>query len=305
MKKTIGILAACILMLFAGCGAPSAPQPADGSPGKKLKVCTSFYAMYDFAKKVGGDKIDVVNLVPAGTEPHDWEPSASDVVSLERADVLVYNGAGMESWVEKVLGSLENKKLAAVEASKGISLIRPEEDGRESRDDPHVWLDPENAKTELKNIRDALIGADAANRSTYEQNYEKSAARFDGLDAEYRDAAAKLPNKSIVVSHQAFGYLCRAYGLTQVPIEGLSADTEPDPKRMSEIIGFVKENSIRAIFFEDLVSPKVAESIASQTGAKAVQFNPLEGLTEEEQAKGEDYVSVMEQNLNVLKEALQ
>lgn len=304
MKKFFGILAVCALVLFPGCAAQTA-QPSAAGSGNKLEVCTSFYAMYDFTKKIGGDKINAVNLVPSGTEPHDWEPSSSDVIRLEKADVFIYNGAGMESWADKVLASLENKKLKAVEASQGISLIHSSDaNGNNERDDPHVWLDPENAKAELKNIRDALIHADTANQSTYLQNYDKYAAEFDRLDGEYRKAAEKMQNKNLVVSHQAFGYLCGAYGLTQVPIEGLSPDSEPDPKRMTEIIEFVRKNKVKAIFFEDLVSPKVAESIAGQTGAKALRLNPLEGLTEEEQAKGEDYVSVMEQNLNTLKEAL-
>lgn len=317
MKKFASVLAACALLLalFAGCGQGAAPAASPSSSaggasavsGKKLKVYASFYAMYDFAKKAGGDRVEVTNLVPAGTEPHDWEPSATDIKGLEQADVLVYNGASMESWVDKVLGSLENKTLVAAEASKGIDLMAGHaEEGEEATQyDPHVWLDPENAKKELANIRDAFIQADPDGKDAYEANYQTYAAKFDGLDKEYREAVSALPKKDIVVSHQAFGYLCRAYGLNQIPIEGLSADAEPDPKRMAEIIDFVKKNGVKYIFFEELVSPKVAETVASETGAKTVEFNPLEGLSDEEQAAGKEYVSVMEQNLQVLKEALQ
>lgn len=318
MKKIASVLAACALLLAlsAGCGRAAAPAASPSSSaggsssavsGKKLKVYASFYAMYDFAKKAGGGRVEVTNLVPAGTEPHDWEPSATDIRTLEQADVLVYNGAGMESWVDKVVGSLENKTLVAAEASKGINLMAGHaEEGEEAAQyDPHVWLDPKNAKTELANIRDAFLRADPDGKDEYEANYQTYAAEFDELDKKYRDAISALPKKDIVVSHQAFGYLCRAYGLNQVPIEGLSADAEPDPKRMGEIIDFVKKNDVKYIFFEELVSPKVAETVASETGAKTVEFNPLEGLSDEQQAAGGDYISVMEQNLQVLKEALQ
>nr|WP_319487316.1 metal ABC transporter substrate-binding protein [uncultured Caproiciproducens sp.] len=323
MKKLVSVILVCIMALgvFTACKSgseqtqakteSSANQSSSESAiqttgGKKLKVYTSFYAMYDFTKKVGGDKIDVTNLVPAGTEPHDWEPATTDVVNLEKADILVYNGASMESWVEKVLGSLQNKNLTAVEASKGLDLMagHAEEGEETTKYDPHVWLSPENAKKEMENIKNALVQADAANKNTYESNYEKYAAQFDELDQEYKTAATSFTSKDIIVAHQAFGYLCKAYGLNQIAIEGLTADSEPDPARMSEIIKFAKEHKVKTIFFEDLVSPKVAETIAKAVGAKTATFNPLEGLTDEEQSKGLEYVSVMKQNLQTLKDAL-
>ena len=170
--------------------------------------------------------------------------------------------------------------------------------------DPHVWLDPENAKTEMETIKDALAEADPANAQTYQANFDKYAAELDALDKEYSDTLSPLPNRTIVVAHEAFGYLCDAYGLTQVGIEGLSPDSEPDPGRMAEVIDFVREHSISTIFFEELVSPKVAEAIASETGAQAKMLSPLEGLSDEQAAAGADYFSVMHDNLAALMEAL-
>ena len=258
----------------------------------KLKVMASFYPMYDFAVKIGGDKVKVMDMVPAGTEPHDWEPAATDIKNLEDADVFVYSGAGMEHWVSTVLASLENRNLVSVEASDG-------------QYDPHVWLSPLNAKKEMENIKDAFVKADPNNQSYYEANYTEYAAKFDQLDQEYRDTISGLTNKNIVVAHEAFGYLCDAYGLKQVGIEGLSPDSEPDPAKMAEVIDFVRENHVKVIFFEELVSPKVAETIAYETGASAEMLNPLEGLGDEELAAGEDYFSVMESNLEKLKAALE
>ena len=299
------------LSLLTGCGT----QPADTAAGDgRLRVLTSFYPMYDFACKIGGDCIDVTNMVPSGTEPHDWEPSTNDLKNLEKADVFIYNGADMEPWADDLLVS-RSDTLHVVEASENVELRTTDgehEHAHEHEDadhhhgdfDPHVWLDPENAKIEMEAIRDALCAADPENSTVFQSNYEKYAAELDALDSEFREKLAPLPNRTIVVAHEAFGYLCDAYGLTQVGIEGLSPDSEPDPGRMAEVIDFVREHSISTIFFEELVSPKVAEAIASETCAQAKMLSPLEGLSDEQAAAGADYFSVMHDNLAALMEAL-
>ena len=291
-RGALAALAALLALGLAGCGAKgpdtaaASAAAAQTDSGAKVKVVTSFYAMEDFAKKVGGDDIEVTNLVPAGTEPHDWEPAATDVQAIQDADLFVYNGASMEHWVDDTLSSLGDKTPASVKASEGIALRVGEEPGE---DDPHVWLNPEKAKAELANIKDALVKVDPDHKADYEANYEKLGA---------------APNKTIVVSHEAFGYLCDAYGLTQVPITGMDAEGEPDAQTMASIIDQVKSQNIKVIFSEDLVSPKVAKQIADATGATCEVLSPIEGLTDEELAQGEDYVSVMHANLNELVKAL-
>ena len=316
MKRILLLLSAAILAMgFTGCS--ETQQTSDSADGK-LKIYTSIYPLYDFTQKVAGDKAEVVNLVPAGVEPHDWEPSTTDIKNLENADMLVYNGAGMEHWVDKVVSSLENKALVAVEASKRVELLIGEGSGHEedeksedehddengAQTDPHVWMSLRNAIIEMTDIKDALCAADSANASVYQANYEAAVKEFDALDQKFSETLSALPNKNIVVAHAAFSYLCQDYGLNQVAIEGLSADSEPDPARMTEIIRFAKENNIKVIFFEELVSPKVAETIANEIGAATDMLNPLEGLTEEQLAAGEDYLSIMEQNLAAIKRAL-
>lgn len=286
---------------LTGCGQTNTATPGKGA---KLSVYTSFYPMYDFAKNIGGDKINLTNLIPAGTEPHDWEPSPADIVHLEKADILIYNGAGMESWVDQVLSSLDNKKLIAVEAAKGLPLLKNTDPDENLAQDPHVWLNPENAKKEAEAIKDAFVQADPANKTYYEQNYTGYAQKLDALDQEYKAAAKTFKQKNIVVSHQAFGYLCQAYGLNQVPIEGLNADSEPSSAKMAEIADFVKKNKVKYIFFEELVSPKTAEALATETGAQTAVLNPLEGMSDQELQAGKDYLSVMEDNLATLKKAL-
>lgn len=326
MKKsllTITALAATAALGIGSFNLAYAAGTEDTSSEKKLNVMASFYPMYDFATKVGGDKVEVTNMVPAGTEPHDWEPAATDVKNLEEADVFIYNGAGMEHWTEDVLGALDNKELKVVEASRGLTLLEgKEEDEEETEDsssdsdasdestdseityDPHVWLNPLNAKAEMENIKNAFVEADPDNKDYYEQNYETYAEKFDQLDKEYKDGLADTKSKDLITSHEAFGYLCQAYGLNQVGIEGLSPDSEPDASRMNEIIKFAKENNVKTIFFEELVSPKVSETIADEIGAKTAVLNPLEGLTDDEISVGEDYFSVMESNLKTIEDAL-
>lgn len=313
INRLSALVCACTLSLslLTGCGT----QPADTAAGDgRLRVLTSFYPMYDFACKIGGDCIDVTNMVPSGTEPHDWEPSTNDLKNLEKADVFIYNGADMEPWADDLLVS-RSDTLRVVEASENVELRTTDGEHEHAHEhegadhhhgdfDPHVWLDPENAKIEMEAIRDALCAADPENSTVFQSNYEKYAAELDALDAEFREKLAPLPNRTIVVAHEAFGYLCDAYGLTQVGIEGLSPDSEPDPGRMAEVIDFVREHSISTIFFEEMVSPKVAEAIASETGAQAKMLSPLEGLSDEQAAAGADYFSVMHDNLAALMEAL-
>ncbi|CUX29550.1 metal ABC transporter substrate-binding protein [Clostridium sp. C105KSO13] len=319
MKKSVYVLitAFTVSSVLAACGTLKETTTEKGkntTEGEqagvnsgKLKVMTSFYPMYDFAQKVGGDKVEVTNMVPAGTEPHDWEPAATDIKQLEEADVFVYNGAGMEHWTEDMLDSLDNKNLTVVEASEGLELMEGETHGEEAEDtsyDPHVWLNPMNAKIEMENIKNALADTDPENKEYYTKNYQKYAVEFDTLDKAFKEGLADTKRKEVITAHEALGYLCKAYGLNQVGIEGLSPDSEPDPARMDEIIQFAKEHKVKTIFFEELVSPKVAETIADEIGAKTEVLNPLEGLSDEQLESGEDYFSVMETNLEALKGAL-
>jgi zinc transport system substrate-binding protein len=312
-RAFLSFLAVMVLLggqsVFGGSPALGA---ANEKQSQKISVFTSFYPMYDFTVKIGGNRVSVTNMVPAGMEPHDWEPAAADIAGLEKADVFVYNGAGMEHWVGDVLGALQNKKLIVVEASKGISLLEghhhEEEEEEEDEDeiyDPHVWLSPVNAKLEMENIKNALVKADTDGKSYYEANYKKYAAECDLLDKEFKSAILPLKNKDIIVAHQAFGYLCERYGLNQVPIEGLSPDSEPDPGRMAEIIDFARKHKVKVIFFEELASPKVAEAIAKATGAGTDALNPIEALGEDEIAAGDDYFTIMRRNMKSLVAALQ
>ncbi|MCL2461934.1 MAG: zinc ABC transporter substrate-binding protein [Defluviitaleaceae bacterium] len=294
MKKLI--ISACALLFLLtmpGCGAKI---PANTASGGKLKVCASFYTMYDFCEKIGGDRIDLTCLTPNGAEPHDWEPSPSDMITVEDADVFVYHG-GIEFWADQVLAAVSGKGLTAVRASDAAV---PGGIG----DDPHVWLDPKLAKLELGAIKDAFAAADPDNADFYEDNYTACAAEFDKLDAAYRDGLASAAGKSIVAAHAAFGYLCAEYGLTQVAVEGLTPDSEPSAGRIAQIIDLMKSDGIKVIFAEPLSSSKAVDQIAAATGAETEILDPVEGLTADEKANGDDYLSIMYRNLDALEKAL-
>ncbi|WP_300741701.1 zinc ABC transporter substrate-binding protein [uncultured Brachyspira sp.] len=277
MKKFLTIL--FILSLLVGCSNVSKDNKDSSN---KLKVYASIYPMYDFAKKICGDKADVYNMTSAGSEPHDFEITSKDMANLTKANLFIYNGGGMEHWVDTVKDSI--KELKYVETSSNID---------DKGVDPHFWLSPIKAKKQMENIKNALAEIDAVNADYYNSNYNYYADRLDELDNHFKDVLSKIKNTNVVVTHPAFGHFCEAYSLNQVAI----ARDEADPKAMSDTIAFIKNNNVKAIFYEDFSSSKLVDSIAKETGAKILTLNPIESLSEEYINAGEDYFSVMESNL--------
>ncbi|NOU71403.1 zinc ABC transporter substrate-binding protein [Paenibacillus sp. LMG 31458] len=294
--------------LLSGCASKTASS--DG----KLNVVTSFYPMYEFTKQVAGEHANVIALIPSGAEPHDWEPSAKDMKQLKNANVFVYNGI-VEGWAEQALKSAENKNRVVVEAIKGIELMEglPEEEHQEDHKkeahgdkilDPHIWLTPVLAQKEVEAIVVGLTQADPANKEDYRKNADAYIGKLKALDESFKTGLKNVKRKEFVTQHAAFGYLAKEYGLTQVPIAGLSPEEEPAPDKMAEIIKFAKDNKVQTIFFETLVDPKVANTIAKEVGAKTAVLNPIEGLTDDDKKKNLDYIGVMTNNLEALKKAL-
>lgn len=299
-------------LLLAGCTSvrkDAAPQdPAAKSTEKKVIVYTTIYPLFDFTRNICGDRAEVRNLLPPGADPHHWEPTPGDIVKINKSNVFVYAGAGLESWVEGALKNADTGKMVLVDCSRGIKLLEgggheEDDEKHDSGADPHIWLDPVNAALIVDSIRDGLIKADPANKEYYNANAAQYKEKLAKLDSDYRTALAGAKVRYFVVSHAAFGYLAGRYGLEQVPIRGLTADTEPNPARMAEIVELVRKNSIKYIFFETLVSPKVSEALARETGAGILMLNPMGGLSEKELAEGKNYLTIMEENLKNLKTA--
>ncbi|MFC5532549.1 metal ABC transporter substrate-binding protein [Cohnella yongneupensis] len=304
--KLVSTLLFALTLLLSACGNDS------GNVKGKVNVVTTIYPLYYFAEQIGGDRANVVNLVAAGVEPHDWTPKSRDLTRASQAQLFIYNGAGLESWADDFLPVIKSGgDVRTIEASQGIALIDghgEEEVGHEhagKESDPHTWESPRSALTMALNIKDAFVAADPQHKAEYEDRYAQLNDRLKQLDAKFAEGLSAYAGRDIVVSHQAFGYLCRDYGLNQIAIMGLSPDAEPRAQDLLDISDYVKSHGIKTIFFEELVSARLADTLASEAGVGTMVLNPLEGLTPEQEKAGEDYFSIMERNLQNLQKALQ
>ena len=270
----------------------------------KLQASTSFYPLYFMSEQIGGEKAQVRNITPAGAEPHDYEPTAQDIVSIENSDLLVLNGGGLEVWGEDIKHNIDLNRTLIINAGEGLTTQSVVEDGEEIVD-PHIWLSPVLMKQMVDKITLGFTKADASNADYYEANARTLKVKLDILDTKFRIGLNSCSQRSIITSHAAFGYLATTYGLKQIAITGISPDAEPSPQQLKEVADFARKNNVKYIFFESLVSPKLAQTIAREVGAQTLVLNPLEGLSKNEISAGENYITVMENNLANLRIALQ
>jgi len=268
----------------------------------KISVVTSFYPLYFFAAKIGGDKVAVKNITPSGAEPHDYDPSTRDIADIEKSNILVLNG-GVESWGNKIRDNVKGTGVIVITAGDGLLTQQVNEDGQ-NQTDPHVWLDPILAKKEAHKIADGLMKADSVNAKYYLENETALDNQLDSLDISYKNGLSSCKEKDIITSHAAFGYLATRYHLTQVPIAGLSPDAEPSAKQLADIATFARVHNINYIFFESLVSPKLSQTIATEIGAKTLVLDPIEGVSDADMKIGKNYLTIMENNLTNLQTAL-
>lgn len=271
---------------------------------EKLQITTSFYPMYFFATQIGGDKADIINITPSGVEPHDYEPTTQQIVKINQSKMLVLNGGIVEVWGNKIKDQLQENNVLVVIAGENLMDKEFNAEGKKVLD-PHVWLDPILAKKQVENIRKGFEKIDPKNALQYQTNAKKLEAELDQLDKDFKQGLNNCQKKSFITSHEAFGYLAARYGINQISISGISPEEEPSSQKLAEIANLVKKENIKVIFFESLVSPKLSETIAEETGAKTMALNPIEGLTEEEIKTGDNYLTVMRDNLFSLQTALQ
>jgi zinc transport system substrate-binding protein len=292
-----GLILAVALIIFIFRSTPT-------QTSNKLPVTASFYPLYFFASEIGGEKVNVINITPAGMEPHDYEPSARDLAQIENSKLLILNGLGLEAWGGNVKKNLNAKNTSLVVVGEGIKSGEIKEDEKKITDS-HVWLNPSLAKLIADKILTGFIKVDPANANYYQTNVEALKSKLDELDKNYQTGLKNCAQKNIITAHAAFGYLATEYGLKQIAIAGLSPDAEPTPKDLINISQLAKENKIKYIFFESLTSPKLSETIANEVGAKTLVLNPIEGLTQAELSVGKNYFTIMQDNLVNLKTALQ
>lgn len=311
-SKVLG-LALVASTALAGCGGATAGEESPGAStaasasanAGTLNVVAAFYPLQYAAESVGGDAVSVTGLTPPGVEPHDLELTPEQVAKIKDADLVVYV-PGFQPAVDAAVEQYAKDK--AVDARAGITLLAadhseeespadPDHAGEESTTDPHVWLNPANMATIGSAIAKGLESRAPQQASGIAARTTEFASAMDALAGQYRTALATCRIKDMVVSHEAFGYLAQAFGLTQVGISGLSPDAEPSPARLAELAGLVKSSGVTTIYYETLVDPKVAETLASETGTTTAVLDPIEGLSP---GSGDTYETIMESNLATL-----
>ena len=280
------LLATLVLVLVLGSGC------AGDEPDQRPTVVAAFYPLAWAAEQIGGDSIDVVNLTPPGAEPHDVELTPRDVEKIQNADLVLYLGSGFQPALEHAVEGRSGPSLDLLDGQKLMTGA----DAEQGAYDPHVWLDPSRLAAMV-----TLIGAQLHR----EPAAARLVAKLEALDSELADGLAHCSRHEIVTSHAAFGYLAKRYGLKQLALTGLSPEAEPSPRDLEALVDEVKRTDATTVFFETLVSSKLADTVAREAGVKTAVLDPLEGLTEDEVAAGEDYFSVMRADLATLREALQ
>ncbi|WP_374199945.1 metal ABC transporter substrate-binding protein [Kitasatospora sp. SUK 42] len=292
-------------LVLTACGGSSSAKGTDG----KLNVVASFYPMEFLAQQIGKDHVTVTDLTAPGVEPHDLELTAKQVASVQKADAIVYL-KGLQPTVDQAVDQSSSKhKVDATTASPLVDhhLDEGAEDGGDAHKgkgpagDPHIWLDPTRYAAIAKSVGDEFAKADPAHAEDYRKNTDDLVTRLTALDQDFRAGLKDAKTKTFVTSHAAFGYLADHYGLTQVAINGIDPESEPTPARLAEVQKAAKDNGATTIFFETLVSPKLADTVAKDLGLKTAVLDPLEGVKDPSK---DDYFSIMKQNLTNLQAAL-
>lgn len=304
---TMAIIVAVMIIVVNG---PKQGTSSQEEKTTKLQVVASFYPLYEFSKNIAGDKAEVSAFIPVGVEPHDWEPSANDILKLKNASVFVYNGAGMESFVDKLINSGEYNSVKFIETTKGINLIQTndehqKEPGNHIVYNPHVWLDPILAKHQVMMIKDAMINADPDNKKYYEDNANAYGKKLDSLNSKTQIELSQCKKDTFMPFHDAYSYFANRYGLKTFPLSGVSPESEATATDLKEFVDFIKKNEIKIIYSEEMVDPKLATTLAEEANAQVLIFSPLEGLTNQEMSDGITYLDKMSENVQNLKIGLE
>jgi len=283
-------------------------KSADSGRGK-IRIVATLFPLYDMAKYIGADKADVQLLLPPGAEAHSFEPRPGDIVKINEADVFIYTGGLMEPWAEKILKGAVNKKLVVVNAGSGTRMLHAAASGKNRPDgasDPHIWLDFDNAAIMVDNILRGLLAQDSAGRGYYIQKADAYKKRLAGLDSDYKSALAACRHKEIIYAgHYAFGYPAARYGLKYLAAVGISPDAEPTAADLVRLVEQIRKDNIRYLFYEELSSPKIAETVAGETGAKMLLLSAAHNVTKEQLDAGVSYFDIVSKNLENLKVGLE
>jgi zinc transport system substrate-binding protein len=302
------------LSLLALTGLACSPPSEVKQKSARIPVVTTLFPLYDFAKNVGGDRADVTLLLPPGMEPHSFEPRPSDILTLNRAGLFIYTSPAMEPWADSILKGLQNKGLVVVDSSRGISIpALTDEKGHGQKPqrhphaaDPHIWLDFSLAVRMVENIRDGFITKDPASKDIYDKNAAAYIAELRRLDDRYR-AGLRRCQKDMIVSggHFAFAYMAHRYGFRYISVYGASPNAEPSAADLARVMKLVRDNGLSHLFHEELINPRVAETLSRETGVTLLKLNAAGNVTRDDFDRGETFLSLMEKNLVNLEKGLQ
>jgi zinc transport system substrate-binding protein len=306
----------------ASTGAPASETPEVSETAEKPQLVATLFPQYDFVREIAGDLVEVSLLLPPGVESHSYEPTPKDIAGIMEADAFLYTGEVMEPWATKIIGNLGEKPVKIVDLSQGVTLLasthneegheHAEEEHEDEEDeaaheegayDPHIWLDPNNAKIMVSTLLETLIEIDPENEAVFKKNAEAYLAELTALDLAFRDLFAKSETQTIYYGgHFVFGYFAKTYGLTTVsPYDGFSPDAEPTPKRIADLIDAMDQAKFKVIYYEELVDPKIARLVSEETGAEMVLLHGAHNLSKEELESGVGYLELMQQNIDKLK----
>lgn len=282
-----------------------------GAGAQSLKVITTLFPLHEFARAVGGEYVQAEMIIPPGFEPHAWEPRPSDLAKITRADVFVFVGPSMEPWVSPLLKAARGSELKVVEAGEGLIQVNSgSQHGGAGHDhpknaDPHVWLDFALDQKIVDSISATFSEKDPANASRFRANADVYKSKLEALDKKFQSGLSTCRRKEIVLGgHSAFSYLARRYGLQQVPLYGINPNSEPTPKKMTEVIQSARKNGVKYIFFEELVNPKLAQVLAKEGNLQTLVLNDGANLTREKMKQKMTFLMLMEQNLENLRRGL-
>lgn len=298
MKKLLSLLL-CSIIVLAGCST---------QPKSKLQIYTSFSLITDLTKKIVGDKAEIKPIVENNEEAHEYELSTKKLAEISKANVVIYNGLGLEEWIDKVKEASKNTSF--IDTSVGIEVLKGHDheghdhEGEHKHEhdheyNPHIWMSIKNAIIQMKNIKDQMVKIDPSNAEYYENNFKKYSQELTTLEAEYAKSLNDVKRKTIVVAHAAYTYLTEDYGLEEHSISGFSPEADPSLAKLVELSKLVKDENVTTIFFDENVSSKVSDVLAKEANVKTAVLYSLEKIGD-----NEDYISLMRKNLNALVKAL-
>ncbi|GAE28426.1 zinc ABC transporter [Halalkalibacter wakoensis JCM 9140] len=335
MKLTVLLLLFFIVILGACNASNNEEELIDGETENTiteevLTVVTTTFVLEDFTRKIGGEHVDVINVVPLGADAHSFEPTARQMIEIMEADAFVYNGAGFEGFVDAVLKSMEKEDVVALQASNNIPLredddehddehvdvheedehsdenldVHEEDEHLHAGVDPHAWLDPVYALQYAKNIYDLLVQLQPEFEEQFTENYTNLKIELENLHVEFEEMVSTAERNQFIVSHAGYGYWEQRYGLEQIAISGLSPTNEPSQRQVEEILELGQSLNLTHLFVEQNFTSKIAEMIADEIGADILYLHNLEAATQEDIDNGENYISIMRGNIEALKQGL-